>query len=95
MNLNISGLKYFGKNMVGFGSSEKAKPVDAKSAENLISKHNQQTDEQINMYSEQYESGEISSTEYKLAKLEASAKDLIYQMGVYSLYNIDKTKRSV
>lgn len=90
MNFNLSGLKYFGKN---FNTNESfgREPKDEKDTKKLIEQHAEETDEKLDSYKKQYDLGEMSSSEYKLAKLNATAEDIIYYLGI----NSNKINRNV
>ena len=90
MGLNLAGLKYLhacsgktvydtaGKNAHGEGNKDKLA--------NLVSKHNAETQQKLEKYKELHKSGKLSASDYRIAKLEAAAQDIIYQLGVNSLY---------
>ena len=83
MNFNISALKYFGKNFDSNTSSNRASQDDTET-KRLIEQHSEETDEKLDSYRKQYALGEISPTEYKLAKLDATVEDIIYYLGIKS-----------
>ncbi len=84
MNLDLSALKYFGKyhssnNVPSFNGTNFS--INSK---NLIEQHSEKTDEILNQYRKQFNSGEMSASDYKFAKLDATADDIIYYLGVKS-----------
>ncbi len=95
MGLDVSGLRYFGLYNDKYNeeiSSNKANFIDFSSnkdkAKKLMDEHTMKTDALMQQYYELYRKGKLNSAEYKMAKLEASANDIIYQLGVKTLYDI-------
>ena len=93
MSLDISSLKYYGvcnNKQVNINPNESSKILNAddykKEAEKLLSEHNQKTDLALNEFAEMHKLGQMSDSDYRMAKLEASANDLIYQLGINALY---------
>ena len=93
MSLDISSLKYYGAcnnrhiDLKPKDSSGIIKKNDFKErAGKLLSEHNKKTDAILNHFDELHKSGKISDSDYRMAKLEASADDLIYQLGLNALY---------
>lgn len=93
MSLDISSLKYYGvcnNKQVEVNSKKNSEIINAsdykKEAEKMLSEHNQKTDEILSQFEELHKCGKISDSEYRMAKLETTANDLIYQLGMNALY---------
>ena len=87
MNLDLSTLKYLGKSS-GYNSSPAFDRLGSSlTSKELIEQHSEKTDEKLNEYRKQFNSGEMSSSDYKFKKLDATADDIIYYLGVKSNQN--------
>ncbi len=90
MGLDLSGLKYLhacsGKTVYDTVRTNK-ETENRRLLFNLVSRHNAETDIKLKKYSELHKNGQMSDSEYRMAKLEATAQDIIYQLGVNTLYN--------
>ncbi|MBQ9244945.1 hypothetical protein IJ182_01615 [bacterium] len=93
MGLDISGLKYQGMNNAFearcsdyIRTSDQRVADNRKDADSLISRHNDQTNMRMERYHKLYKEGKMTDFQYNMAKLEANSKDLIYQIGINSIF---------
>lgn len=93
MSIDVSSLKYYGvcnDKQVELKKSPYSEIFTTedykKEAEKMVSKHNLKTDIIVDQYDKMHKSGKMSDSEYRMAKLEAIANDLIYQLGINALY---------
>ena len=93
MSLDISLLKYYeacNDKHIDLNNSHSSEIITfedyKKESEKMLSDHNNETDLLLKEYEKLYRSGKISISDYRMAKLETSANDLIYQLGMNALY---------
>jgi len=93
MGLDIASLKYFeacNDKYINLNKSYSSEIITSedykKEAERMVFEHNQKTDSMVNQYKKLHKLGQISDSEYRMATLEAIADDLVYQLGINSLY---------